>query len=162
MPSDGNGDSLFAAVRNLNAPLTALHAAHPCSTALLLFSGNSDPRSMSAHAARRADSQICQNQQHGDQSSSGVSTGTGGSAGGLQDRGRALEEAVLRAGMGPLFVGVKTGDCYFALAMTLSILYTCLLKLESTTNCRHQPPGARVLTPRVRISKFVFSSHWGL
>ncbi|KAI9450826.1 hypothetical protein BJY52DRAFT_156805 [Lactarius psammicola] len=52
-PPDGNGNSLFATVKNPNARLTALHAALPPRTALLLFSEHSDPRSMSTLAARR-------------------------------------------------------------------------------------------------------------
>jgi hypothetical protein len=53
-PNDSNSNALFTAVTNLNDHLTTLHAALPPRTALLLFSGHSDPRSMSALAARRA------------------------------------------------------------------------------------------------------------
>ncbi|KAH8999593.1 hypothetical protein EDB86DRAFT_2908694 [Lactarius hatsudake] len=109
---DGDGNSLFAAVTDLNAHLTALHAALPPRTALLLFSGHSDPRSMSTLAARRAEYQGGQNnQRHGSQSGSGAAaTGTGGDGAVRWSTAddRALEEAVARARMGLLFVGVKT------------------------------------------------------
>ncbi|KAF8259317.1 ribonuclease H-like domain-containing protein [Lactarius quietus] len=104
-------NALFTAVTNLNAHLTTLHAALPSRTALLLFSGHSDPRSMSALAARRAEYQASQNQRQGDQSGSGAATGTdsgGGEARWSTADDRALEEAVVRARMGLLFVGVKT------------------------------------------------------
>ena len=117
-PSTRDGNTLFTAVTNLNAHLTALHAALPPRTALLLFSGHSDPRSMSTLAARRAEYQVNHHnqQQHGNQSGSGAATGTdggGGGGGGGTVRWstadvRALEEAVVRARMGLLFVGVKT------------------------------------------------------
>ena len=108
-PSDGNNNTLFKAATNLNAHLTALHAALPARTALLLFSGHSDPRSMSTLAARRAEYQASQNQRPGNQSSYGAATGTGDSAVRWSTADdRALEEAVVRARMGLLFVGVKT------------------------------------------------------
>ncbi|KAI9434729.1 hypothetical protein H4582DRAFT_1881782 [Lactarius indigo] len=105
-PPDGSGNSLFAAVTDLNAHLTALHAALPPRTALLLFSGHSDPRSMSTLAARRAECQGGQNQR---QSGSGAGAGTGDGAAVRWSTAddRALEEAVARARVGLLFVGVK-------------------------------------------------------
>ncbi|KAI9435894.1 hypothetical protein BJY52DRAFT_1207341 [Lactarius psammicola] len=107
-PPDGNSNTLFAAVTNLDAHLTALHAALPPRTALLLFSGHSDPRSMSTLAAPRAEYQGSQNQQHGNQSSSGEATGTvSGEVRWSTVDDRALEEAVVRAWIGLLFVGVK-------------------------------------------------------
>ncbi|KAH9037515.1 hypothetical protein EDB85DRAFT_2072974 [Lactarius pseudohatsudake] len=108
--SPPDGSSVFAAVTNLNAHLTALHAALPPRTALLLFSGHSDPRSMSTLAARRAEYQGGQNQRHGNQSGSGAAAaGTGDDAVRWSTADdRALEEAVARARMGLLFVGVKT------------------------------------------------------
>ncbi|KAH9061888.1 hypothetical protein EDB87DRAFT_383981 [Lactarius vividus] len=108
--ADRNGNTLFAAVTDLNAHLTALHAALPPRTALLLFSGHSDPRSMSTLAARRAECQGGQNQRYGNQSDSGAAAaGTGdGAARWSTADDRALEEAVARARMGLLFVGVKT------------------------------------------------------
>ena len=54
--SKSNSNTLFAATTNLNDHLTTLHAALPPRTALLLFPGHSDPLSMSALAARRAES----------------------------------------------------------------------------------------------------------
>jgi hypothetical protein len=59
-PDDSNSNVLFAAVTNLNDHLTTLHATLPPRTALLLFSGHSDPRSMSTLAARRAEYQASQ------------------------------------------------------------------------------------------------------
>ncbi|KAH9055829.1 hypothetical protein EDB83DRAFT_2293073 [Lactarius deliciosus] len=106
---DFTGNSLFAAVTSLNAHLTALHAALPPRTALLLFSGHSDPRSMSTLAARRAEYQG--GQRHGSQGGSGAAatgTGDGGAVRWSTADDRALEEAVARARMGLLFVGVKT------------------------------------------------------
>ncbi|KAH9013723.1 hypothetical protein EDB84DRAFT_882941 [Lactarius hengduanensis] len=50
--ADCNDNIPFAAVTNLNANPTALHLALPQCTALLLFSGHSDLRSMSTHAVR--------------------------------------------------------------------------------------------------------------
>ena len=98
-PPDGNGNTV------LNAHVTALHAALPPRTALLLFSGHSDPRSMSALAARRAEYQASQNQRPGNESSSGAATD--GAVRWSKADDRALEEAVVRARMGLLFVGVK-------------------------------------------------------
>ncbi|KAI9445645.1 hypothetical protein BJY52DRAFT_1206691 [Lactarius psammicola] len=107
-PPDGNSNTLFAAVTNLDAHLTALHAALPPRTALLLYLGHSDPRSMSTLAARRAEYQGSQNQQHGKQSSSREATGAGsGEVRWSTADDRALEEAVVRAWIGLLFVGVK-------------------------------------------------------
>jgi RNA exonuclease 1 len=130
-------NGLFEAVTNLDEQLTRLHAALPPRTAFLVFSGHSDPRAMSALAARRAQFQATQNQnQNQNQKESGGVTAvaknaaagnaglatTHGSAGatgaGAADAtsvvrwstadDRALEEAVGRARAGLLFVGVKT------------------------------------------------------
>jgi hypothetical protein len=106
-----NNNVLFSAVTNLNAQLTTLHAALPPRTAFLLFSGHSDPRSMSALAARRAQYQASQNQNQ--LNCSTASTGPAGTDVSVPLRWstadeRALEEAVVRARMGLLFVGVKT------------------------------------------------------
>jgi RNA exonuclease 1 len=104
LPPAPNNNVLFSAVTNLNAHLTALHAALPPRTALILFSGHSDPRTMSTLAARRAEYQAGQNQ-------SGFAAGTSDSASTMRwstADDRALEEAVVRARMGLLFIGVKT------------------------------------------------------
>jgi RNA exonuclease 1 len=106
-PATPDNNVLFFAVTNLNAHLTALHAALPARTAFILFSGHSDPRAMSALAARRAEYQASQHQS----GSSAVGTGGSGSASTVRwstADDRALEEAVVRARMGLLFVGVKT------------------------------------------------------
>ncbi|KAI0266318.1 hypothetical protein BGY98DRAFT_1191446 [Russula aff. rugulosa BPL654] len=94
-----------------------LHAALPPRTAFLLFSGHSDPRSMSALATRRAQyqAQASQNQNQVNSSAGGSGSGTGPEGTDVSvplrwstaDE-RALEEAVVRARMGLLFVGVKT------------------------------------------------------
>ncbi|KAI0248416.1 hypothetical protein BJV78DRAFT_799137 [Lactifluus subvellereus] len=68
-----DGNVLFSAVTKLNDHLTTLHAALPARTAFILMSGHSDPRTMSALAARRAEYQASQNQ-------SGSVGGVGGSA----------------------------------------------------------------------------------
>ena len=97
-------DVLFSAVTKLNDHLTTLHAALPARTAFILLSGHSDPRTMSALAARRAEYQASQNQ-------SGSVAGIGDSASAVRWSSadeRALEEAVVRTRMGLLFVGVKT------------------------------------------------------
>ncbi|KAF8462662.1 hypothetical protein DFH94DRAFT_831793 [Russula ochroleuca] len=106
-------NTLFSAVSNLDAQLTALHAALPPRTAFLLFSGHSDPRSMSVLAARRAQYQASQNQKRGAATGTGTGTGNAGTDDGEPVRwstadDRALEEAVARARMGLLFVGVKS------------------------------------------------------
>ena len=103
-PRDKSNDALLAALTKLNAYLTTLRAALPPHTALLLFSGHSDPRSISTLAARRAECQTSQQQQ-------GSSSNSGAAAGGARwstADDRALDEAVIRARMGLLFVGVKT------------------------------------------------------
>jgi RNA exonuclease 1 len=117
---DQNNNVFFSApVTDLNAQLTSLHAALPPRTAFLLFSGHSDPRSMSALATRRAQyqAQASQNQNQNQVNSSAGGSGTGTGPEGTDvsvplrwstaDE-RALEEAVVRARMGLLFAGVKT------------------------------------------------------
>ncbi|KAN0141439.1 hypothetical protein V8E53_000684 [Lactarius tabidus] len=106
-PDDSNGNALFTVVTNLNDHLTTLHAALPPRTALLLFSGHSDPRSMSTLAARRAEYQASQ---QGKKSGSAAAAAEieGGTVRWSTADDRALEEAVVRARMGLLFVGVKT------------------------------------------------------
>lgn len=110
-----NNNVLFSAVKDINAQLTTLHASLPPRTAFLLFSGHSDPRSMSTLAARRAHYQASQNQNQVNASaaSSGTGTGPAGMDVSVPPRWstadeRALEEAVVRARTGLLFVGVKT------------------------------------------------------
>lgn len=94
----------FAAVTNLNAQLTTLHAL-PLRTTLLLFSGPSGPRLMSALAGRRAEYQASQRWSHG----SAAATGSeGGAVRCSTADDRALEEVDVRARMGLLFVCVKT------------------------------------------------------
>jgi len=128
-PREEKKNGLFEAVTNLDEQLTTLHAALPPRTAFLLFSGHSDPRAMSALAARRAQFQATQNQSQKQEGGgvtavadnaaagdAGMAT-THGSAGATESTSpvrwstaddRALEEAVGRARMGLLFVGVKT------------------------------------------------------
>jgi len=118
---------LFEAVTSLDAQLTTLHAALPPRTAFLLFSGHSDPRAMSALAARRAEFQASLGQSQSRKQSGGIAAATthagmttttsGDSTGGAgcdanavrwtTADDRALEEAVGRARAGLLFVGVK-------------------------------------------------------
>jgi RNA exonuclease 1 len=106
-PEDKSNNAPFAAVTNLNAYLTTLHVALPPHTALLLFSGHSNPRSMSTLAARRTEYQTSQQQQENQGSGSSGATVPDGVRWSTADD-RALEEAVVRARMGLLFVGVKT------------------------------------------------------
>jgi RNA exonuclease 1 len=107
---------LFEAVTSLEEQLTALHGALPPRTAFLLFSGHSDPRRMSALAARRAEFQASQNQSQRENGGTpvaayaGTTTGGGGSVSAVRWNtadDRALEEAVMRARVGLLFIGVK-------------------------------------------------------
>jgi len=103
---------LYDAVTNLDALLTALHAALPPRTAFLLFSGHSDPRGMSALAARRAEYQASYQSQNqsGPAAGDGAATAAAAAAAVRWSTAddRALEEAVGRARTGLLFVGVKT------------------------------------------------------
>ncbi|KAN0141726.1 hypothetical protein V8E53_000188 [Lactarius tabidus] len=105
-PDDSNGNALFTAVTNLNDHLTTLHAALPPRTALLLFSGHSDPRSMSTLAARRAEYQASQQVKESGSAAAAAEI-EGGAVRWSTADDRALEEAVVRARMGLLFVGVK-------------------------------------------------------
>jgi hypothetical protein len=105
-PDDSHGNALFAAVTNLNDHLTTLHAALPPRTALLLFSGHSDPRSMSTLAARRAEYQASQQVKESGSAAAAAEI-EGGTVLWSTADDRALEEAVVRARMGLLFVGVK-------------------------------------------------------
>ncbi|KAI9508061.1 hypothetical protein F5148DRAFT_1284472 [Russula earlei] len=119
-PAAPDPNVLLTAVRNLEAHLTALHAAFPPRTAFLLFSGHSDPRAMSALAARRAEHQARQMQNGSAPACSTAGTGDGGAASAASASAsvlrwstadeRALQEAVERARMGLLFVGVKNVD----------------------------------------------------
>jgi RNA exonuclease 1 len=112
-----NDNVLFSAVSDLNAQLTKLHAALPQRTAFLLFSGHSDPRAMSVLAARRAQYQASQNRNRNQDTIREPASGADAGAAGAEDSvpvrwstadERALEEAVARARMGLLFVGVKS------------------------------------------------------
>ena len=107
-PDASTGNALFTAAKNLNDHLTTLHAALPPRTALLLFSGHSDPRSMSTLAARRAEYQASQQGKQSDSSSSAADGSATATVRWSTADDRALEEAVVRARMGLLFVGVKT------------------------------------------------------
>ena len=108
---------LFESVTSLDEPLTALHGALPRRTAFLIFSGHSDPRRMSALAGRRAEFQASQNQSQGQNGGTPVAAyagtttgGGGGSASAVRWNtadDRALEETVMCARMGLLFIGVK-------------------------------------------------------
>ena len=107
-PDQNDDNVLFSAVSNLNAQLTALHAALPPQTAFLLFSGHSDPRSMSTLAARRAQYQANQNQSQTNNATGAAETDVSAPLRWSTADDRALEEAVVRARMGLLFVGVKS------------------------------------------------------
>ena len=56
-PAEPDDKVLVSAVTTLNDHLKTLHAALPARTAVILFSGHSNPRNMSALAARRAESE---------------------------------------------------------------------------------------------------------
>ncbi|KAI0255657.1 hypothetical protein BJV78DRAFT_1177595 [Lactifluus subvellereus] len=95
---------LFSAIAKLNDHLTTLHAGLPARTAFILFSGHSNPLTMSTLAAQRAEYQGSQNQ-------IGPAAGMGGSASAVRwssADSRAVQEAVIRTRMRLLFVGVKT------------------------------------------------------
>ena len=88
---DKSNNTLFTAVTNLNEYLTTLHATLPPHTALLLFSGHNDSRSMSTLAARGEKYQTSQQQRR---SSSSSGAAAGGAHWSTADD-RALEEAVV-------------------------------------------------------------------
>ncbi|KAI9461931.1 hypothetical protein BJY52DRAFT_1222137 [Lactarius psammicola] len=105
-PPDGNGNTVFAAVTNLNAHLITLHVSLQPRMALLLFSGYSDPCSMSALPLAARGTKLAR------------ISGTGiravmerpeelATVGLSKADDHSLEEAVVRARMGP-FVSVKT------------------------------------------------------
>ena len=100
-PSNDNSNVLLAGVTNLNAHLTAPPPHHGAAPVL----GEQRP-AFDVYAARCTmngvpNYQTSQNQQHGNQSSSGaVPWNTADD--------RALEKAVVRETIGLLFVGVKT------------------------------------------------------
>ena len=71
-------------------------------------SGHSDPRGMSVLAGRRAQYQASQNRKCGGATSSAAETDDGEPLRWSTADDRALEEAVARARMGSLFVGVKS------------------------------------------------------
>jgi hypothetical protein len=75
------------------------------------FSGHSDPRSMSALAARRSQYHASQNQNHGTATSTSIDTAGTDVSVPLQwstADDRALEEAVVRARVGLLFAGFNS------------------------------------------------------
>ena len=96
---DCNRSGPIAAVMNLNALLTALHAAFPPLKALLLFSGNCDLRSISTLSARRAEYNLAR--------SSAAGTGSDMMRRNTAED-RAFQEWVVRARIGSSFVGIKT------------------------------------------------------
>jgi RNA exonuclease 1 len=113
---------LLTALKQLNAHLTLIHASLPPRTALILFTGHSDPRVMSRLQARKAEFENAL--RSGGAGAGGVSGGVGlgvaGSTGasvtgtGSEPRwtaadARALEEAVELAKRGLLLLCIK-GD----------------------------------------------------
>ena len=104
-PDASTRNGLFTAAKNLNDHLTTLQAALPRARHYSCSLGNNDPRSMSTLAARRAE---CRATQQGKQSSSTSAADGGATVRWSTADDRALEEAVVRARMGLLFVGVKT------------------------------------------------------
>ena len=108
-----NDNFLFSAVSNLKV----LHAALPLRTAFLPFPGHSDPRAMSVLGAQRAQYQASRDQNTNPIHESASSAGAGAASAGTDDNAlvrwstadeRALEEAVARARIGLLFVGVNS------------------------------------------------------
>jgi RNA exonuclease 1 len=53
-PSEPSSEEVAVALRALDANLAAVHAALPSRTALVVFTGHSDPRAMAALGARKA------------------------------------------------------------------------------------------------------------
>ena len=106
-PEDKSNNALLAAVTNLNAYLTTLHAALPPHTALLLFSGHSDPCSMSTLAAGRAEYQTGPQQQGTKVTAVLERRRRVGCVGARRMIGRSRRRSSGQ-GWGLLFVGVKT------------------------------------------------------
>lgn len=97
---------LLSAVAKVNDNLTTLHAALPARTAFILLSGHSDPRKISALAARRAEYQASQNQR-GPRFKNGRQCGCGA----MEFRGRANAQGgdlLHTDGAITVFVDVKT------------------------------------------------------
>jgi len=100
-PTEASPEALAAAQATLNDHLAALYASLPTRTALVIFSGHSDPRRMASLNARKIAFE---------------SAIKGGKKAEEMDRsewwtasdGRELEEAVEKAKQGLLFLGIKT------------------------------------------------------
>jgi RNA exonuclease 1 len=92
-------------VTNLDAHRTALDAALPPRTALVLFSGHSDPHSISPLVARRVGYQARYQENWSGSTAAARSEGSTVRWSTMDDCG--LEEDVLRARMGLLFVGSR-------------------------------------------------------
>ncbi|TFK22234.1 ribonuclease H [Coprinopsis marcescibilis] len=97
-------DEIQASLKMLNEHLQTIHSALPPRTALLIFTGHSDPRRMTQLSARK--NQFEQAMRAG----GGVVAGVGGEepVRWTSEDGRALEEAVELTKRGLLFVGVKS------------------------------------------------------
>jgi RNA exonuclease 1 len=93
-------------VTNLDVHRTALDAALPPGTALVLFSGHSDPHSISPLAARRVGYQARYQREPGGSAAAAGDEGSTVRWSTVDDRG--LDEEVVRARMGLLLVGIKT------------------------------------------------------
>jgi RNA exonuclease 1 len=95
--------SIEAAASVLNERLIRLYDALPPRTAFIVFSGHSDPRTMTALNAKKA---LFENALRSGKSFNEINSDTGGCSWTMQD-GRALEEAVENAKRGLLFLSVK-------------------------------------------------------
>ena len=103
LPEAPNENVLFFAVTKLNACLTRPHVAVTAHIALLLVSGHSDPRKISALAARPAEYQASQ-----DQSGSVVIISGSGGAMRWSSANERARGGSCPCAMWLLFVGVKT------------------------------------------------------
>jgi RNA exonuclease 1 len=93
-------DTLTPHLATLNAHLTALHAALPARTALVIFTGHDDPRRMAHLNARKV---RFEREIKGGKSLEDVPRAEWWSA----QEGRELEQVVEEAKRGLVFVGVK-------------------------------------------------------
>lgn len=100
LPTETTPEALLAAQTKLNAHLTSLYASLPPRTALIIFTGHSDPRRMAILNARKStfESAIKSGKKAEDMDKSEWWTAADG---------RELEEEVERTRRGLLFLGIK-------------------------------------------------------
>ncbi|KAF9010833.1 ribonuclease H [Cyathus striatus] len=104
-------EEIVSVLRELDGRLRLLHAALPGKTAVIIFTGHSDPRKMALLSARKAAFESAL--KAGTVGANGVPTVNGNGAGKAEEvrwsaaDGRELEEAVEYAKRGLVFLGIK-------------------------------------------------------